>query len=203
MTASKKAIIRPATSSDIPFVAKIHAHYTLNTVITFKTEVTTPEKHLENFENIQAQKLPYLVAVSPSPEECSTDPASASPQIDMAPTEPEVIGYSYVTGFRSGKGGYIHTVELSLFVSPAHLYGGTGTLLLNRLISVLQNPSDNSEYYPNGIRGEDQRVRQVIACMSVNVDSKENGLGLKKWYEGFGFVFSGHLKQVGFKFGKW
>jgi len=90
-----------------------------------------------------------------------------------------------------------------LFVSPSHLYAGIGTLLLTKLISVLSNPSENIEYYPNGIRGTEEKVRQVIACMAVNIDSKEGGLGLKKWYERFGFVFVGHLKEVGFKFDRW
>jgi L-amino acid N-acyltransferase YncA len=206
MATSKKAIIRPATPSDMPTITKINEHYTLNTVITFKTEVTTCEQHVANLEKVRSQKLPYLVAVSaPTPE---STPAPSSTEIkaeETSTSESKVIGYAYVSGFRSssGKASYIHTVELSIFLDPSHVYGGTGTLLLKTLISVISNPSEYSEYYPNGIRGDDVKVRQVIACMALDVDGKENGLGLKRWYEGFGFVFSGHLKEVGFKFGRW
>jgi L-amino acid N-acyltransferase YncA len=198
MATTPKATVRPAVPSDIPSITEIHAHYTLKTVITFKTEVTTSEQQLENLVKIHAQKLPYLVAVLPSsPSEMTSNSEAEHKQ------EPKVIGYTYVSGFRSKKAGYIHTVELSLFVHPSHLYGGTGTMLLKKLIGVLSSPAEHAEYYPKGIRSEEERVRQVIACMAVNVDSKEEGLGLKRWYEGFGFVFSGLLKEVGFKFGKW
>jgi L-amino acid N-acyltransferase YncA len=206
MPSLPKATVRPATPADIPLITEINAYYILNTVITFKAEATTSEAHLENLRSIHAQKHPYLVAISPHTTTSVPEPSgeiTSTAAGDDSTSDSNVIGYTYVTGFRGGKAAYIHTVELSLFVHPSHLYGGTGTLLLNSLISILSNPAEHLEYYPNGIRDEDQKVRHVIACMAVNVDSKENGLGLKKWYEGFGFVFSGHLKEVGFKFGKW
>jgi L-amino acid N-acyltransferase YncA len=174
---------RSAIPSDVPAIYEIHKHYVLNTVITFNTEVTSEELHLENLRYIQEQqKLPYLVAESE----------------DQA-----VVGYAYVTGFRSGKAGYIHTVELSLFCHPEHLYKGIGTTLLNRLLDMLSFPEANIEFYVRGAREAERKVRQVIACMAVNTDSKEDGIGLKKWYEGFGFVLKGRLSEVGFKFDRW
>jgi L-amino acid N-acyltransferase YncA len=180
-----KPIIRTrcAIPLDVPAIYEIHKHYVLNTVITFKTEVTSEEAHVENLSFIQEQqKLPYLIAEAE----------------DQA-----IVGYAYVTGFRSGKAGYKHTVELSLFCHPEHLYEGIGTTLLNRLLDVLSSPEANMEFYVSGIREDDQKVRQVIACMAVNTNSKEEGIGLKKWYEGFGFVLKGHLSEVGFKFDQW
>lgn len=174
---------RAAIPSDIPSIYHIHKHYVLNTVITFKTEVTSEAVHLENLQYVQEQqKLPYLVAESESKE---------------------VVGYTYVSGFRSGKAGYKHTVELSLFCHPDHLYKGVGTTLLSRLLKVLTNPDDHLDIYIHGPRGVDAKVRQVIACMAVNIDSKEEGIGLKNWYEGFGFLMKGHLSEVGFKFDRW
>jgi L-amino acid N-acyltransferase YncA len=211
-TSKIKPTIRPATPLDIPSITEIHTHYTLNTVITFKIKPTTAEQHLGNLENVWKQKLPYLVAVSPeaaeaeesakvqTPPESISNPGSPS---ETPSSYPDVLGSAYVSGFRSGKAGYLHTVELSLFVSPSHLYEGIGTALLTKLISVLSKPEENKEFFPGGIRSDEDKVRQVIACMAVDEDGKEDGLGLKKWYESFGFVFRGHLKEVGWKFGKW
>ena len=173
--------IRAATPEDMHGVSEIHEYYTLNTVITFKTEVTPTEDHVSNLEKVQGQHLPYIVAV------CQ---------------DSKVVGYSYTAGFRHAKGGYRHTVELSLFVHPDFLYQGIGSSLLQKLLDVLSKPEENTEYVA-GMRSEDSKVRQIIACMAVNTESKEEGLGLKNFYENFGFTLNGHLKQVGHKFDKW
>jgi L-amino acid N-acyltransferase YncA len=173
--------LRAATPDDMPSVSEIHKHYVLNTVITFTMEPLSDEQHVDSLKKVQAQNLPYLVAVS---------------------EESKVVGYSYLSGFRSGKGGYRHTVELSLFCHPDYLYQGIGSALLKRILEVVAKPKENLGFV-TGVRPDDQKVRQVIACMAVNTDSKEEGLGLRKYYESFGFVLNGHLKQVGHKFDQW
>jgi L-amino acid N-acyltransferase YncA len=172
--------LRAAATSDIDDICEIQAYYVLNTVITFKTEVQSREEHLSNLEKVQDQNLPFIVAIMSD----------------------KVVGYTYVSGFRSGKGGYIHTVELSLFAHPEHLYRGIGTRLLKTLIEVVSKPEAHTDFV-TGTRPDDKRVRHIIACMAVDTDGKDEGLGLKKWYEGFGFLFSGHLKGVGYKLDKW
>jgi L-amino acid N-acyltransferase YncA len=182
--------LRAAEPKDIPGISTIHEHYTLHTVITFKKSVTTPSEHLSNLSKVHSQRLPYIVAVSKtSPEQNS---------------EEQVLGSTYCTGFRDGKAGYIHTVELSLFCHPEHRYRGIGTMLLNELLEALAHPEKNREYYKDGvIRGDEEKVRQVLAVMAVDTDGKEDGMGLKRWYECFGFVERGRLKEVGFKLGRW
>ncbi|KIW08559.1 uncharacterized protein PV09_00524 [Verruconis gallopava] len=174
-------MLRAATEDDMASVSEIHRHYVQNTVVTFSIDPLSVEQHVENLKKVQNQSLPYIVAVT----ENST-----------------VVGYSYLTGFRSGKGGYRHTVELSVFCHPDYLYKGIGTQLLSKIIEVASKPGENAEF-ATGVRPEDRRVRHIIACMAVNTDSKEEGLGLKRYYEGFGFVLNGHLKEVGYKLGRW
>ena len=48
-----------------------------------------------------------------------------------------------------------------------------------------------------------QRIRQLMANMSVDETGPEGGLGLQKWYERFGFEVVGRLKKVGWKFDRW
>lgn len=173
--------LRAATPEDIPSIAQIHRHYVLNTVMTFAIDPVSTEDHTSKLKQIQAANLPYLVAVS---------------------DDSNVVGYSYLSGFRSGKAGYRNTVELSLFCHPEHLFQGIGTTLLNKILDVAANPEKNLDLVPD-VRPDDRKIRHIISCMAVDTDSKENGLGLKKYYEAFGFVLNGHLKQVGHKFDRW
>jgi L-amino acid N-acyltransferase YncA len=188
---NSEVTLRPATQSDMAGVFEIHKYYTLETVITFKTVVTSEAEHAENLRSVQSQRLPYIVAV-----------LSGCDQAE--PTREPVLGYIYCSGFRSGKSGYRHTVELSLFCHPEHQAQGIGTLLLKKLLSVLACPQENKEWYEGGnARSEDQKVRQVLAVMAVDEMGRESGYGLKRWYERFGFEEVGHLKKVGRKFDRW
>ncbi|OCK74448.1 acyl-CoA N-acyltransferase [Lepidopterella palustris CBS 459.81] len=174
--------LRPAIENDIPAINAIHGYYVQNTVITFTMVPLTDEEALSKFRSIISQSLPYIVAIDDSTN--------------------KVLGYTYVTGFRSGKGGYRHTVEMSLFCHPDHRNHGVGTILLKKLIEVLKEPESYPEFITDA-RPEDSRVRSIMACMSVDVTSRNNGLGLKEYYEKFGFEQVGHLKRVGHKHDQW
>lgn len=184
--------LRPAKPSDTPGVYEIHKYYTLETVITFKTAITTEAEHLENLKSVQSQHLPYIVAIISMPSLGGKAPREL------------VVGYIYCSGFRSGKAGYRHTVELSLFCHPEHRFRGIGTQLLNKMLQVLAQPENNKEWLEHGVvRDDDHKVRQVIACMAIDDTGRDDGYGLKKWYETFGFEEVGHLKKVGYKFDRW
>lgn len=184
--------LRPATPSDIPAVFEIHKYYTLNTVITFKIAVTSEEDHLKTLKSVQSQHLPYIVATM------------ADTLADESKSSQRTVGYAYCSGFRGSKVGYRHTVELSLFCHPEYRSMGIGTQLLNKVLQVLSKPEQNMDFLADGVaRGEDQKVRQIIACMAIDETGIERGLGLKRWYENFGFEEVGHLKKVGHKFDRW
>ncbi|KAF2816822.1 GNAT family N-acetyltransferase [Mytilinidion resinicola] len=174
--------LRAAREGDIPQINAIHAFYVLNTVTTFTITPATDDDALSKFRAAVSQGLPYLVAV---------DNATA-----------DVVGFAYASGFRSGLSGYRHTVEISLFCHPDHRSKGAGTLLLRKLIDVLKHPEDHAEFVTVA-RNEDARVRNLIACMAVDEQGWKNGLGLKEYYEKFGFEQMGHLKRVGHKFDRW
>jgi L-amino acid N-acyltransferase YncA len=178
---SRPIIIRAANSSHITSIYSIHKHYVLNTIATFKSTVVTEETHLCNLHKVHDQKLPFLVALSSDDTE-------------------EVLGYTYVSSFRHE--GYERTVELSLFCHPSHLYKGIGSALLRKLLEILVSPQDNLDFV-SSVRVEKERIKNVIACMSLDPGGRDEGLGLKRWYEGFGFVPSGHLRGVGYKFDRW
>jgi len=190
--AQQAVTLRPATAADMAGVFEIHKHYTLKTVTTFKVDVTSEAEHLDKLKMVQSQHLPYVVAILPSSFEGGCEVRDC------------VIGYTYCSNFRGDKAGYLHTVELSLFCHPDHLYQGVGTLLLNKVLEVMKAPDKNKEWIEGGMpRSEDSAVRQIIACMAIDETGKHDGYGLKMWYEKFGFEEVGHLKNVGYKLDRW
>ncbi|KAF1811663.1 acetyltransferase [Eremomyces bilateralis CBS 781.70] len=173
--------LRPANESDCEALTEILEHYVHNTLITFRLEAQSEDEVRQGYNNVIASGLPYIVAID---------------------AHGKNLGCASVSGFRGAKGGYMHTVELTLFCHPDHIGQGVGSALLTQLIDILKNPERFPEYIPVP-RDEDTRIRQVIACMSLNETGRGGGWGLARFYESFGFKQVGHLKQVGHKHGQW
>ncbi|KAI0073678.1 GNAT family N-acetyltransferase [Panus rudis PR-1116 ss-1] len=176
-------VIRPAEAADLEAIAAIHTHYVLNTVITFTEEPLPKEFFLSAYESILSHGLPYLVAVD---ESSST-----------------ILGYANAHPFRTMQSAYRHTVEISLFCHPDQRGKGVGSLLLRQLISVLRDPAGHPELCHSSSQGQVIAVKQVLAVMSVDEMAEGKGLRLKEFYERFGFEMRGHLRHVGYKFGRW
>lgn len=164
-------IVRPAQENDLSSVKDINSYYVENTVLTFAKTPKSDVEILGNHQDIMSRGLPYFVAVDESTQ--------------------AVLGYTYVSPFRSGLAAYVHSVELSLFCHHEHTRKGVGTLLLTRLLEFVRQ------------LGENGKVRQVLAIMAVDETGAKNGLGLKEFYESFGFEEVGHLRKVGRKFDRW
>jgi L-amino acid N-acyltransferase YncA len=185
--------IRAATENDIPQVHTIYSHYVANTVLTFMQTAPPLQSMLDKFKNNTGNTrsgLPYLVAVD-------TD------------TEKTVLGFAYLSPFRGTMFSYGPTVELSLFLSPEYTHKGIGSYLLTELLSKLQDNKplhravEHAGYKSHESVSDPMPVRNIIACMALDPEGRDQGEGLRKWYEQRGFVERGRLKSVGLKKGKW
>lgn len=152
--------IRPAEPGDLGGVQEIYNHYVLNTVVTFDEEATTSAYWQERFDYLQRLGLPFLVAVSPAGQ---------------------VLGYALVNPWRQ-RGGFRHTVENSIYLSPAAQGRGLGGALLEALLDACRTAG----------------IREVVAVISDK--GAEASIRL---HERFGFAEVGRLGKVGFKFGRW
>ena len=92
-----------------------------------------------------------------------------------------VIGYAYATPFRP-RPAYRHTLENSVYLSPAARGHGVGRLLLAELIA----------------RAEALGARQMTAVIGDSGNAASIGLHLA-----LGFVQVGTLRHVGRKFDRW
>lgn len=174
--------MRPATDNDIESILSINSYYVHNTVITLSITPKSRDDVAEELAKSSSAHLPYVLAV---------DESSGS-----------VAGYCSAHRFRNSKGGYAHTVELSLFLDNEFRGKGIGSKLLREVIGILRRPEKYPEYVGSDL-GESRRVRVAIACMSIDEKGPKAGYGLKEFYEKFGFEEVGHFKRVGHKFGRW
>lgn len=175
------ATLRPCCVDDIPAITAIVEYYILNTVITFALTPIPQDEILQKWKAVLSENYPYIVAVD---------------------EKQELVGFSYASGFRSERKGYRHTVEMSLFCRPDCTAKGIGSQLLQKLIEIIKAPDEFPEYIATP-RDEDNKIRQVLAVMSVDETGWKNGLGLRDWYLKHGFEEVGHMKKVGHKFGRW
>jgi L-amino acid N-acyltransferase YncA len=95
--------------------------------------------------------------------------------------EGTLLGYAYVFPFRE-KSAYRKTVESSIYLGPAATGRGLGTALLADLIDACEKAG----------------LKEMIAIISDQ--GAEASLAL---HQRFGFVETGRMGKVGFKFERW
>lgn len=191
--------IRSATSSDLPQVHEIAAHYVRQTRLTFLQNPVSQTMIDTKFRDItESRGLPYLVAIAKG-EEGGQD---------------VVVGYTYLSPYRGHMLSYGVTVELTLFVHPDHQSRAIGTKLLTAVIESAKAPGvlhrarevivgDDGEENTIWADGQGVRIRNILAVMAVDADGKDNGEALRKWYIKRGFVERGRMEKFGFKKGRW
>lgn len=92
-----------------------------------------------------------------------------------------VTGYATLSSYRQ-KEAYASTVELSIYVHPDHRGKGVGSILMGEIINMAK---------------ADETVHTVVSVITSGNAASE------RLHSKFGFTFSGTIKEVGMKFGKY
>jgi L-amino acid N-acyltransferase len=150
--------VRPATTTDAPVMLEIYNDAILNTTALYSYEPVTLENRIEWLEGKARDGWPVFVAEDAG----------------------NVLGYSSYGPFRTWP-AYLHTVENSIYVHPAHRGRGIGKLLIPPLLEAARS----------------QQMHALIAGIDA-----ENAAS-RKLHEHFGFEKVAHFREVGFKFGRW
>jgi L-amino acid N-acyltransferase len=150
--------VRPATTDDAPAVLEIYNDAILNTTAVYSYEPVTLKNRIEWLEGKARDGWPVFVAEDAG----------------------NVLGYSSYGPFRTWP-AYLHTVENSIYVHPAHRGYGIGKLLIPPLLEAARS----------------QQMHALIAGIDA-----ENAAS-RKLHEHFGFEKVAHFREVGFKFGRW
>lgn len=162
--------------------------------------LSTREAIAEDIPRITAI-LNYYIANAVSTFQTDQHPLEPSPLLDtyrdvrdrglpflVAVEDETVVGYCYVAGHSwPGRKAYRHTADLSIYVRHDWRGRGAGQLLINELMNELKKTD----------------IREVLCVMAVDDESPGGGYELRDWYDRWGFVQVGHMKNVGFKFGRW
>jgi len=151
------AVVRAARSEDAASIAAIYNHAVLNTTATFDTEVKSAEN-----------RAAWL-----------TDRSKQHPVI-VAEKDGVVVGWGAFLPY-SDRCSYISTVEMSVYIDPAHVRSGLGGMLSRQLLDMAP-----------GIG-----VHNILSRIcSENVASLAMA-------ERLGFTTVGTLHEVGRKFDRW
>ncbi len=92
-----------------------------------------------------------------------------------------ITGYASLSSYRA-KEAYASTVELSIYIHPQHRGKGIGSVLMSEIINMAK---------------DDPTVHTVVSVITSGNAASE------RLHEKFGFTFSGKIKEVGVKFGKY
>jgi L-amino acid N-acyltransferase YncA len=91
-----------------------------------------------------------------------------------------ILGYAHASKWK-GRCAYRFSVESTVYLDPLHVGRGLGSLLYNRLLPILNEGG----------------IHTVLGGIAL---PNEGSVAL---HEKFGFQKIAHLKEVGFKFGRW
>ncbi|HVN93863.1 MAG TPA: GNAT family N-acetyltransferase [Terracidiphilus sp.] len=150
-------MLRTVTPDDAPAIADIYNHYIRSSLATFEEELLAPDDMRYRIAET-TKTYPWLVC-----EE-----------------EDKLLGYAYGRRWRE-RAAYRYAVEASIYLDPAALGKGIGSVLLGALLCELRN------------RG----LHCVMGGVSL---PNEASVAL---LEKFGFRPVAHFKEVGYKFDRW
>lgn len=150
--------IRPVREEDAPDITDIYNHYVTETTVSFETEALSTDSMRHRIKEISAS-YPYFVA-----EENG-----------------RVVGYCYIHQWKE-RAAYRNTMELTIYLDLHHKRKGTGTMLMQHLLTACRNM---------------ESCKNLIACIT-----EENHDSIA-FHERMGFKKVSHFRNVGFKFGKW
>ncbi len=151
-------IIRQATEADSLAIANIYNHYISHSVATFEEQTINHSDIRQRITATNAANLPWLVALD----------------------QRKVIGYAHATPWRE-RPAYRHTVEVTVYLSPANFSQGVGSELYKQLFNLLKK-------------------RQIHSAVGVITLPNPGSIAL---HEKFSMVQVAHLRQIGFKFDQW
>jgi phosphinothricin acetyltransferase len=150
--------VRPARENDAAAIAAIYAHHVAHGTASFDTDPRSEAETAAKINECTNRGWPFLVA-----------------ELDG-----RVIGYAYATQFRD-RPAYRTTCENSIYLDPAYLGRGVGTLLLDALVEAATAAG----------------FRQMIAVIG-GAEPASAALHARA-----GFVETGRMRSAGRKHGRW
>ncbi|MBN9025845.1 GNAT family N-acetyltransferase [Kaistia sp. MMO-174] len=151
--------IRPVTLDDLAAITAIYAHSVLHGTASFELDPPDLDEMRRRHDALLAGGHPYLVATESN----------------------ELLGYAYAGPYRA-RPAYRHTVEDSIYLSPAAQGRGVGRRLLAALIEAATEAG----------------FRQMVGVIGDSGHQASIRL-----HRALGFRLVGIFENVGWKHGRW
>ena len=137
--------VRAAVQADLEAVAAICAHYVRTTVTTFEEVPPTAADWRRRLDDLAGRNLPFLVAEA----------------------DGTVCGFAYASPWRP-KPAYRHTVEDTVYISPARTGRGLGRALLGALLSACEQAGPGRSSRSSPIPAATPRSRCTAGSASTH-----------------------------------
>ena len=170
--------IRDASTDDVPGILAIYNDVIATSTAVYREDPATLDDRLQWFNARQAQSYPVLVALGAGASAFASAPADKS--AEAATDDTGIVGFASYGDFRSWP-GYRYSIEHTVHIRADQRGRGVGTLLMRALIQ--------------------RAIEQGKHVMIGGVDAA-NEASLR-FHERLGFERAAHLRQVGFKSGRW
>ncbi|KAI5121151.1 hypothetical protein M0805_007149 [Coniferiporia weirii] len=165
--------IRDANESDLPGILDIVNEQIATSSAIFIDDPVDLADRRAWLHGLRAGGFPLFVAVPVEATDASDEPKPAP--------SPSVLGFTGYGTFR-GRPGYRFSVETTLYVHQCARGTGVGSALMHALLAHAR---------------ETGNVHVLVASTSGD------NIASVRFHEKFGFVQTGVMKEVGYKFGKW
>jgi phosphinothricin acetyltransferase len=149
--------VRTANSEDAAAIAAIYNFYVESSHSTFETENVN--------ESEMRRRVSEILENYPFP---------------VCEENGEIIGYAYASRYKS-RAGYLHSVEVSVYIKNGINGKGIGTILYENLFAELKA----------------KPIHAIVAGIALPNDASI------RLHEKFGFEKVAHFREVGFKHGRW
>jgi len=157
-TSNPMAAIRAVRDGDASALAAIYNHFVTDTIVTFEETPITGEEMRRRIQVVHEAALPWLVVT----------------------VDDTVAGYAYASKWKD-RIGYRHSVESTVYLTPAARGRGLGSALYDALFAKLAECG----------------VHAVMGGIALPNDTSV------ALHEKFGMTKVAHFGAVGYKFGEW
>ncbi|KAF2200183.1 hypothetical protein GQ43DRAFT_472957 [Delitschia confertaspora ATCC 74209] len=195
--------LRPAYAADVKQITDLYNLYVKNSIKTAEFKELTPVAMGNRLADVVSNGLPWIVAI----QRGGSGKDKQTRQGNYAVTE-KVVGFADLEHHCHPGSMYRHTTELELYVHPDYLRQGVGKCLLDRMLA-LADTRYIARGGPQWIVRDDylesgcQYIVKVINVHVVHEHLEEEEINwITSFLKQFKFRKAGHLKNMGYKYGK-
>ncbi|KAK3705009.1 hypothetical protein LTR37_013526 [Vermiconidia calcicola] len=195
--------VRSARPVDVQHIREIYNHYVTYSVCTPETQRRTLSDMQQRYQDILANKLPFLVACERGGKIGGRRRKNAGEEIILPD---KVVGFAIADDYNDMLGMYRFTAEVEVHVNHEHYLKGVAKCLLDKIIAMLDpDYVERGGFDTVGEELEGVGPSRMISNIIINLpyDKPERLEWVERWLSSWlGFKQVGNLTGIGNKEGK-